>query len=115
MGQVHDFQLKKRALRRLELQIELPEPLEYHAQALQVLFLHAAEDYDIVQVDHTICEVQLTQGVLHEMLECCQCITQPERHMGKLIAPKVPHREGHVLLRSWGHLDLPKAQLEIHR
>ena len=69
-------------------------------QVLQVLLLHVAEDYHIVQVDYTIHEVQLTQGVLHEMLECCWCIAQPEWHAGKLIEPKVPHQEGHVLLLS---------------
>ena len=109
MGQVHDFRLEERALQRLELQIELPEPLEHHTQALQVFLLCATKDYDIIQVDHTICEAQLPQGVLHEMLECRQCIAQPERHAGKLVEPKVPHCEGRVLLRSWGHLDLPKA------
>ena len=72
------------------------------------------KDYDIIQVNHTVCEAQLPQGVLHEMLECCGCIAQPEWHGDKLIEPKVTHHEGHVLLQFWGHLNLPKAQLEIH-
>ena len=109
MGQVHNLQLEKQALRRLELQIELPEPLEHHTQALQVLLLCGVKDYDIIQVDYTIHEVQLPQGVLHETLECRGCIAQPEWHVGKLIEPKVSHCEGCVLLQSWGHLDLPKA------
>ena len=74
-----------------------------------MLLLCVAKDYDIVQVNHTVHEVQLPQGVLHEMLECCGCITQPKWHVGKLVEPKVTHREGHVLLRFWGHLNLPEA------
>ena len=79
-----------------------------------MLLLCAIEDYDIVQVDYTICKVQFPQGILHEMLEHHRCIAQPKWHVGKLIEPKVPHREGCVLLQSWCHLDLPDVQLEIH-
>ena len=62
-----------------------------------MLLLHAAKDDDIIQVNHTIHEVQLPQGVLHEMLESRRCITQPKWHAGKLIEPEVTHCEGHVL------------------
>ena len=61
--------VEERALQRLKLQIELPEPLEHHVQALQVLLLCAIKDYDVIQVDHAICKVQFPQGILHEMLE----------------------------------------------
>ena len=81
---------------------------------LQVLLFCATEDYDVVQVDYTICKVQFPQGILHEMLECCGCIAQTEQHVDKLIEPEVTHHKGRVLLESWGHLDLPEAQLEIH-
>ena len=63
-----------------------------------MLLLCATKDNDIVQVNHAICEVQLPQGVLHEMLESCQHITQPKWHAGKLVEPKVTHCEGCVLL-----------------
>ena len=63
MSQVHDFRLEKQALQRLKLQIELPEPLEQDAEALQVFLLHAAKDYDVVQVNHAVCDVQLPQSV----------------------------------------------------
>ena len=56
------------------LRIELSEPLEHHMQVLQVLLLCATEDYDIILVNHTICDVQLPQGVLHEMLERHGCV-----------------------------------------
>ena len=79
-----------------------------------MLLLCVAKDYDAVQVNHAVHEIQLAQGVLHEMLECCGCITQPERHAGKLIEPEVTHCEGRVLLLFQGHLNLPEAQLETH-
>ena len=79
-----------------------------------MLLLHVAKDYDVVQVNHTVHEVQLPQGVMHEMQEHPGHITQPERHVGKLIEPEVTHREGRVLLQFQGHLNLPEAQLEIH-
>ena len=63
-----------------------------------MLLLHAAKDDDIIQVNHAIHEVQLPQGVLHEMLEHHRHITQPERHAGKLVEPEVTHHEGRVLL-----------------
>ena len=74
-----------------------------------MLLLHATKDYDIIQVDYTICKVQFPQGILHETLEHRGCIAQPKWHVGKLIEPKVTHHEGHVLLQSRGHLDLPEA------
>ena len=77
-----------------------------------MLLPHVAKDYDIVQVNHTVCEVQLPQGVLHEMLECCGCITQLKWHAGKLVEPKVTHCEGSVLLQFQGHLNLPEPNLK---
>ena len=79
-----------------------------------MFLLRVTKDYDIVQVDYTICKVQFPRGILHETLECRGCIAQPEPHAGKLIEPEVTHREGCVLLGSQSHLDLPEAQLEIH-
>ena len=63
-----------------------------------MLLLHATKDDDNIQVNHKICEAQLPQGVLHEMLESHWHITQPEWHAGKLIEPEVTHHEGCVLL-----------------
>ena len=74
-----------------------------------MLLLHVAKDYYIIQLNHTIHEVQLSQGVLHEMLEHCRHITQAEQHAGKLVEPEVTHCEGCVLLRFQGHLNLPEA------
>ena len=63
-----------------------------------MLLFHVTKDNDIVQVNHAIHEVQLPQGVLHEILESCRRITQPKWHVGKLIEPEVTHCEGRVLL-----------------
>ena len=63
-----------------------------------MLLLRVAKDDDIVQVNHAIREVQLPQGVLHEMLESHWHIKQPERHVGKLVEPEVTHHEGRILL-----------------
>ena len=80
-----------------------------------MLLLCAAKDDNIIQVDHTVCEIQVTQGILHEMLKSCGGVTLPKRHVGELVEPKVTHCEGCVLLQLWCHLDLPEARLEIHR
>ena len=72
------------------------------------MLLHTAND-DVVQVNHAVHEVQLTQGILHEALKGHGCITQPKWHAGELIEPEVTHHEGCVLLLFRGHLDLPEA------
>ena len=77
--------------------------------ALQVLLLHVTKDDNIIQVDHAVCEIQLTQGILHEMLKSHGGITQPKRHAGELIEPEVAHCEGCVLLQLRHHLDLLEA------
>ena len=74
-----------------------------------MFLLCAAKDDNIIQVDHAVHEIQLTQGILHEMLKGCRSITQPKWHAGELIEPKVTHHEGCVLLQLWCHLDLPEA------
>ena len=76
---------------------------------LQVLLLHAAKDDNIIQVNHAVCEIQLTQGILHEMLKSHGGITQPKWHAGELVEPEVTHCEGCVLLRLLCNLDLPEA------
>ena len=69
-----------------------------------MLLLCVIKDFDIIQVDYTICKVQFPQGILHETLEHHGCIAQPKWHVGKPIEPKVTHHEGHVLLHYRVHL-----------
>ena len=92
-----------------ELQVKFPEPLEHNMEVLQVLLLHVAKDNNIIQVNHTVREIQLTQGILHETLKSHRVVTQPERHVGESVKPKVTHCEGCVLLQLLRHLDLPEA------
>ena len=82
MSQVDNFWLEKQAFWRLELQVKLLEPLEYNVEVLQVLLLHVAKDDNIIQVDNTVREIQLTQGILHETLKSHGGITQPKQHVG---------------------------------
>ena len=63
-----------------------------------MILLHAAKDDNVVQVNHAVCEVQLTQGILHEVLKCHWHVTQPKWYVGELIEPEVTHHEGCVLL-----------------
>ena len=63
-----------------------------------MLLLCVAKDDNIIQVDHAVHEIQLAQGILHEMLKSCGVITQPKQHAGELVEPEVTHREGCVLL-----------------
>ena len=63
-----------------------------------MLLLCPAEDDDIIEVDHTVGEVQLPQGILHKVLKGRQGITQPKGNMSELIKPLDPHCEGSILL-----------------
>ena len=74
-----------------------------------MLLLHVAKDDDIIQVNYAVHEIQLTQGILHEMLKGQWGITLPQWHTGELIEPEATHCEGHVLPSLWSHLDLPEA------
>ena len=112
MSQVDDFQLEKQALRRLELQVKLPEPLEHHVEALQVLLLSAAKDDDIIQVNHAVHEIQLFQRVLHKMLKSHRHVTQPKWHAGDLIESEVTHHKGVYCCNSGAILICQKPDLK---
>ena len=74
-----------------------------------MLLLHMAKNDDIVQVYHTVCEIQLTQRILHKVLKSHWGIAQPKRHAGELIEFEVSHHKGHALLQLRSHFYLPKA------
>ena len=63
-----------------------------------MLLLCAAKNDNIIQVDHAVCETQLIQGILHEMLKSRGDVTQPKQHVGELIELEVTHCAGCVLL-----------------
>ena len=81
---------------------------------LQMFLLRTSKYYHIIQVDDTICQVQLPQGVLHEVLESHQSVAEPKGHTSKLVKPQIAHGESSVLFRPWHHLDLPESTFEIH-
>ena len=79
------------------------------------VFFFCMPKYDhIIQIDDTISQIELSQCILHQTLECHGCVTQSKGHPGKFIETKVANHECGVLLRLWGHVDLPKSTLEIH-
>ena len=63
-----------------------------------MLLLSAAKDDDVIQVNHAVREIQLTQSILHETLKSRRGMTQPKQHVGELIESEVTHRKGRVLL-----------------
>ena len=74
-----------------------------------MLLLSAAKDDDVIQVNHTVCEIQLAQCILHKTLKSHRGVIQPQRHVGELIESEVTHHKGCVLLQLRSHLDLPEA------
>ena len=68
MCQVCDFLLAESALTGFELEVLLLEQFEDGSEP-QELFIHSSGKHDdIVEINQTIGEVRLTQGVLHELL-----------------------------------------------
>ena len=59
---------------------------------LEVFFFCAPED-DHIQVDEAICQIELSQCILHQMLEHHRHVTQSKGHPGKFIETKVAHCE----------------------
>ena len=51
---------------------------------------------------------------MHETLECHRSIAKPVWPPQELIHPHTTHHKGSVLLGVLGHLDLPKAQFQVH-
>ena len=70
MCEIHYLSLEKGALGGFQLEIELSETLQYYPKMLQVFFFCAAKYYHVIQVNDAVGQVQLSQHVLHKMLEC---------------------------------------------
>ena len=82
-------------------------------QSMQVLHSHPQKHDQIIQIDQTVDEIQLTHTILHKLLESSWCVTKSKRHS---IAPKesqITHGEGGVLLQCLIHLYLPKSGFQI--
>ena len=52
----------------------------------------------IIQIDDAISQIELSQCILHQTLECCGCVTQSEGHPGKCIETEVANHERGLLL-----------------
>ena len=63
-----------------------------------MLLLCAAKNDDIIQVYHTLHEIQLTQRILHKALKSHWGVAQPKWHAGELIESEVTHHKCCVLL-----------------
>ena len=81
---------------------------------LEVFFFRPPEDNHIIQIDDAIGQVELSQCILHQMLEGCGHVTQSKGHPGKFIEAQVTNREGSVLLQLWSNTNLPESTIEIH-
>ena len=64
---------------------------------------------DVVQVDDTLCQVELPKTILHQMLECFWHTAQSKWHLFALIKPEVDNGECHILFGLRAHLDLPET------
>ena len=53
-----------------QFEIKLAEVLQYYPKSFQVFFLRTTVHYHIVQVDDAVGQVQLSQHILHQTLEC---------------------------------------------
>ena len=58
-----------------------------------MFFFCVPKDNHIIQIDDAIGQIKLSQCILHQMLECCRCITQSKGHIGKFIETQVANRE----------------------
>ena len=114
MCKVHYLHLEEGALGWFQFQVEFSEALKYYSQTLEVFFFCTPKYNHIIQVDDAISQIELSQCILHQMLECRRRVTQSEGHPGKFIETEVANCECGVLLRFWGHVDLPKSTFEIH-
>ena len=113
VSQIVDLGFQHLALGQLQLEAVFLEVIEDHLHSMQMLFRHLREDYDIIQIDEAIGEVQFTQAVLHELLESRWGITQPKRHTFALIQTHAAQSKGSILLGFFIHGNLPKPRIEI--
>ena len=85
MCEIHYLRLEKGTLRRFQLEVELSEMLQYYPKSLQVFFFCVTKYYDVVQVYYAVSQIQFSQHILHETLECHRCVTQSKGHPGEFV------------------------------
>ena len=109
MGQIGYFLMEEVAPRQLKLQVVLSELVKHHTEMLEVLRFCLQIHNNIIQVDDTICHIELPPKIVHQLLECCCCIAQSEWHLFALIKPKDAHGKCCILFQLQAHLDLPET------
>ena len=63
-----------------EFQMLSPESVKYDSHAIQMVILILRGDH-IILVNQAVGEIQLTQAILHQSLECCGHVAQAKRHV----------------------------------
>ena len=58
-----------------------------------MFFFCMPKDDHIIQINDAIRQIELSQCILHQMLECCGCVIQSKGHPGKFIETKVANHE----------------------
>ena len=79
-----------------------------------MFLLCTTKHYHIILIDDAICQVQLSQGVVHEALKSCGGVAEPKGQTIKLIKFQISHLEDGMLLGLWHYPDLPKSTLKVH-
>ena len=57
-----------------------PKPVKDDAQAVEVFLSCPWENDYVIEVDEAVCQIQLTEAVLHQPLKHGWCIAQTKRH-----------------------------------
>ena len=95
------FLMEEVTFRWLKFQVVIAESVEHYMEMLEVFRFHLQIHDDIIQVDDTICQVELPQTIFHQLLECCWCIAQSKWLLFAHVKPKVANGECHIL---FGHI-----------
>ena len=93
----------------LEFETMFSEVVKYDPHPLEMLFWSFGVDYDIIQINEAVCQVQFTQTILHEPLKCCRSIAEAEWHSVTLKESHTFQGESCELLNFFGHGDLPES------
>ena len=71
------------------------------------------EDYHVIQVDQGICQVELSEAVLHKPLECRRGVAEPVQHLRNSYTPILPTVKAVYCWESLAILDLPEARFQV--
>ena len=80
MNQINELCPEQITLSRLKFEAMLAQAVKYNAHPLEMFLWSLRVDYDIVQINETVCQVQFTQTILHEPLKSRRSITEAEWH-----------------------------------